>query len=126
MAYLLYMHTRLNCIAISMIFCKKSLKIPIRNTMIKGKSIKGQTTINKTYCSSSCTRRRVNLVTNPVISHECGKDREVPATSGTYPWSFVTQIFHNGHPWHYDFNLTKWNPWFSSFLVSRNPLTRKS
>jgi hypothetical protein len=21
-------------------------------------------------------------------------------TSGTYPWSFVTQIFHNGHPSH--------------------------
>ena len=29
--------------------------------------------------SSSCSiggTRRVNLVTNPVISHECGKDRE--------------------------------------------------
>jgi hypothetical protein len=31
-----------------------------------------------------------------VISHECGNDREVLTTSGTYPWSFVTQIFHNG------------------------------
>jgi hypothetical protein len=29
-----------------------------------------------------------------VISHEWGKDREVFTTSGTYPWSFVTQIFH--------------------------------
>ena len=46
-------------------------------------------------CSTSDTRR-VNLVTNPVISHECGNDREVLTTSGTYPWSFVTQIFHNG------------------------------
>ena len=49
--------------------------------------------------SSSCfTRgiRRVNLVTNPIISREWGKDREVFTTSGTYPWSFVTQIFHNG------------------------------
>jgi hypothetical protein len=47
--------------------------------------------------SSSCATsdtRRVNLVTNPVISHEWGKDREVFTTSGTYPWSFVTQIFH--------------------------------
>jgi hypothetical protein len=38
---------------------------------------------------SSCTTsgtRRVNLVTNPVISHEWGKDREVFTTSGTYPW----------------------------------------
>jgi len=31
-----------------------------------------------------------------VISHKRGKDREVFMTSGTYPWSFVTQIFHNG------------------------------
>jgi len=38
---------------------------------------------------------RVNLVTNPVISHEWGKDREVCTTSGTYPWLFMTQIFHN-------------------------------
>ena len=42
-------------------------------------------------CSTSYTRR-VNLVTNPVISHERGKDREVLMTSGTYPWSFVTDI----------------------------------
>jgi hypothetical protein len=38
-------------------------------------------------CSTSDTRR-VNLVTNPVISHERGKDREVFTTSGTYPWPF--------------------------------------
>jgi hypothetical protein len=37
-------------------------------------------------CSTSGTRR-VNLVINPVISHEWGKDREVFTTSGTYPWS---------------------------------------
>ena len=40
-------------------------------------------------CSTSGTSR-VNLVTNPVISREWGKDREVLATSGTYP----------GHFWH--------------------------
>ena len=50
-------------------------------------------------CSTSGTRC-VNLVTNPVISHEWGKDRQVLTTSGTYPWSFVTQIFHNGQPNH--------------------------
>jgi hypothetical protein len=53
--------------------------------------------------SSSCSTngiRGVNLVTNPVISHEWGKDREVFTTSGTYPWSLVTQIFHNGQPSH--------------------------
>ena len=51
--------------------------------------------------SSSCFTgdiRRVNLVTNPVISHEWGNDWEVFMTSETYPSSFVTQIFHNGQP----------------------------
>jgi hypothetical protein len=50
-------------------------------------------------CSTSGTRC-VNLVTNPVISREWGKDREVFTTSGTYPWSFVTHIFHGGQPSH--------------------------
>ena len=45
--------------------------------------------------SSTSDTRRVNLVVDPVISHEWGKDRVVFTTSGTYPWSFVTQIFHN-------------------------------
>ena len=48
---------------------------------------------------NSSGTRRVNLVINPVTSHEWGKDREV-FTSGTYPCSFVTQIFHNGQPSH--------------------------
>jgi hypothetical protein len=51
-----------------------------------------------TRISSSCSTsdvRRVNLVTNQVISHEWGKGREVCTTSETYPWSFVTQIFQN-------------------------------
>jgi hypothetical protein len=48
--------------------------------------------------SSTSDTRRVNLVPNPVISHERGKDREVFPTSRTYPWSFMTQIFHNGQP----------------------------
>ena len=53
--------------------------------------------------SSSCPTsgtRRVNLVTNPVISHECEKDREVFTAIGTYPWSIVTQTFHNDQPSH--------------------------
>ena len=49
---------------------------------------------------SASGTRRVNLVTNPVISHGRGKDREVFTTSGTYPWSFVTQICHNSQPSH--------------------------
>ena len=145
MAYLLFMHTRLNCIAISRIFCKKSLNIPIiirkskKNRQHNGQKKKEQKDKQRStkhthktkdrvmrtplstggeprcsrrvgsYCSSSDTCRRVNLVTNPVISHECGKDREVLTTSGTYPWSFVTQKFHSGQPCHYDFNLTKRN-----------------
>jgi hypothetical protein len=44
-------------------------------------------------CSTSGTRH-VNLVTNPVISHERGRDREVC----TYPCSFATHIFHSGQP----------------------------
>ena len=39
-------------------------------------------------CSNSDTRC-VNLVTNQVISHAWGKDREVLTTSGTYPRSLV-------------------------------------
>jgi hypothetical protein len=35
-----------------------------------------------------------------VISHERGKNQNVFTTSGTYPWSFATQIFHNGQPSH--------------------------
>jgi len=50
--------------------------------------------------SSSSGTRSGNLVTNPVISHEWGKDREVLTTTGTYPWSVETQIFYNGHPSH--------------------------
>ena len=49
---------------------------------------------------STSGTRHVNLVTNPVLSREWGKDREVFTTSGTYPWSFVTQIFHNGQSSH--------------------------
>jgi hypothetical protein len=35
-----------------------------------------------------------------MINHEWGKDREVFMTSGTYPRSYVTQIFHSGQPSH--------------------------
>ena len=62
-----------------------------------------KTGVNCGMVSSSCSTRgtrRVNLVKNTMISHEWGKDREVYATSGTYPWSFVTQIFYSGQPSH--------------------------
>jgi len=53
-------------------------------------------------------------------------------TIGTYPWSLMTQILHNGQLWHSgnhksdDFNFTKRNLWFRGFLASSNPLSRKS
>jgi len=47
-------------------------------------------------------------------------------TSGTYAWSFVTQIFRNGQQSHGGDRKTYRNHWFSSFLVSSNPLSRKS
>jgi hypothetical protein len=49
--------------------------------------------VGSSYSTSGT--HRVNLVKNPLISRELGKDREVFTTSGTYPWSFVTQIFHS-------------------------------
>ena len=54
--------------------------------------------VNSSCCTSGT--RRFNLVTNPVISHEREKDQKVIATSESYPWSFVTQLFHNGRPSH--------------------------
>ena len=90
--------------------------------MAKRKSTKGQTTIYKTKdrvtrtplkiegelkcsgrvssCCSTRDTRRINLVTYPVVSHKRGKDRDVFTTSGAYPWTFVTQIFHSGQPSH--------------------------
>jgi hypothetical protein len=45
-------------------------------------------------CSTSGSSH-VTLDIRSMISHEIGQDREVLPTSGTYPWSFLTQIFHN-------------------------------
>jgi hypothetical protein len=40
------------------------------------------------------------------MHEEKGKDREVFTTSGTYTWSFVTQVVHSGHPSHGDYHKT--------------------
>jgi hypothetical protein len=45
-------------------------------------------------------------VTNPVISHEWGNDRIVITTSGTYTWSFVTQILRSDKQSHIGDNNT--------------------
>ena len=47
-------------------------------------------------CSTSGTRR-VNLVTNPVIGREWGKDRGVFTTSGTYLWSLSKNFISIRH-----------------------------
>jgi hypothetical protein len=60
----------------------------------------------------------VNFPLNPMISHERGKDWEVFTSSGTYPWSFVTQIFHNGQPSHDGDRKT-----FEASLVEQELLT---
>jgi hypothetical protein len=70
--------------------------------MTKIKRTKGQTTIYKTLHKKLkieqpippqiMSVRRVALVTNPEINHECGKDRIVITTKGTHPWSCMTKI----------------------------------
>jgi len=69
-----------------------------RTPLKTGDELRCSGRVSSSYSTSGT--RRVNLVTNPVISREWGTDREVFTTSGTYPWSFVTQIFHNGQPSH--------------------------
>ena len=96
-------------------FTKQRLKIPkgqsesvyrrIENTMAKRKKIQKdkQRSTKHTYKVKvrvtriplkpgefrySSGTRRVNLVTNPIISRQCGKDQEVFTTSGTYRGSF--------------------------------------
>lgn len=59
--------------------------------------------------------RRITLVTNPVINHKRGK------TEG-FDRSWWRQKNFRGDV----FDLTTRNYWFTSFLVSRNSLLRKS
>jgi hypothetical protein len=80
-------------------------------------------------CSTSGTRH-VSLVKNPVIKSWMRKRpglRQVEHIRGQlwhrYPIA-VKQVMENFRS--DDFNITKRNPWFSSFLVSSNPLSRKS
>jgi hypothetical protein len=49
--------------------------------------------------SSSCSTNgthHATVVTKTLKSHEWEKERIVITTNGTFVWSFVTQIFHNG------------------------------
>jgi hypothetical protein len=61
-------------------FCTYKTKDRVtRNPLKTGGELRCSGRISS-FCSTSDTRR-VNLVTNPVISHELGKDREVLTTS---------------------------------------------
>ena len=124
--------------------------------MDKRKSTNGQTTIYKTYiynyrssstnptkngdelrCSgrvgSSCPTsgtRRVNLDTYSVKSREWGKDREVFTTSGTYPWSFVTQTFcvsfcipRKIPSWSFLIFTFTWLPFLFQLLITMKPVS---
>ena len=54
-------------------------------------------------CSTSGTCRvNLHVVTNPLIGCERRKAREICTTSGTYPWSFVTQIFRSSRLMNFD------------------------
>ena len=70
---------------------RTSLKDQVTRTSLKpGGELRCSGRVSSS-CSTSDTRR-IDLVTNPVISHEWGKDREVRiTTSGTYPLTnFIT------------------------------------
>jgi len=55
----------------------------------KRKKTKGKTIIYKTL------HRKLNIEQQESTKIR-GKDRIVIVTNGTYPWSFVSEIFHNG------------------------------
>ena len=69
----------------------------LQNIHIKRTSLKtwGELRCSERVSSSYSTNgtRCASLSTNPVISREGGKDREVFTTSETYSWSFVIQVY---------------------------------
>jgi hypothetical protein len=65
-----------------------------RTPLKTGGELRCSRRVSSSYSTSGT--RCVNLVTNPAISREWGKDLEVLMTGGTYPCSFVTQIFQTG------------------------------
>ena len=62
-----------------------------RTSLKTGDELKCSERVSISYSTNGT--RRASLVTNSVISREGGKDREVFSTSGTYPWSFVIQVY---------------------------------
>ena len=64
-----------------------------RTTLKTGGELRYSGRVSSSYSTSGT--RRVNLVTNRVISRAWGKNREVFTTGGTYPLSFVTQLSYS-------------------------------
>ena len=61
-----------------------------------------------------------------MISHEKGKADRIVTTNETQLWSSMTLIFQKVNQVMMTSNLTTWKPWFSSFLVSSNPLSQEN
>jgi hypothetical protein len=70
-----------------------------------GRAAKNETLWQKRWFKFSRCELHLYVTTLPVNSHYWRKDREVFTTNGTYPWSFVTQIFHSGQPNHKAFEV---------------------
>jgi hypothetical protein len=64
---------------------------------------------------SSCGTHRVIFVTNPVISHEWGKDQNVVICDTDIPQPSWWQLLNRRRD---TFNFATRKPWFSSFLGS--------
>jgi hypothetical protein len=60
-----------------------------KDRQYNGKKTKGKTIIYKTL------HRKLNIEQQE-STKILGKDRIVIVTNGTYPWSFVSEIFRNG------------------------------
>ena len=82
---------------------------------------RGELRCSRRVCRSWCISgtRRVNIVTNPIISREWVKDRAVLTISGHIGDHCDTDIFYSGQPSHGgdhnicdDFTFTKKNRWF--------------
>ena len=81
-------------------------------------------------CSDSDTRRATH-VNNPMVRNAWGKTRFGISVNRTYcatgiPNWLTKSWWRPQNLWNDDFNLTSKNPWFSSFLVSSKPLSKKS
>ena len=74
-------------------FCTYKTKDRVRRNPLKTGGVLRCSGSVSSSCST-CDTRRVNLVTNPVISHEWGKDREVFTTSCPSFFDLLLSDYH--------------------------------